>query len=256
MRDAKGHSGELNPYHGTDSIFSTARRADGLPVTEIAGDTLVTIAGVQGPVSFFVREGVLQANKDGTFSEATGTPQAAPQADTSGLMPLDAAAMGAVNQALEEVPQGYLDSIMASATGVAIGKLSPASLVQKFAQASGLGLEESAARVATITAAFQAHTEQALMTRSGLTREGTAEMLAWAKSTQQGALQEAVQRQMFSHDVSGFTALADKWFAATPPSVAALKAAGIPVRTQGQGVEVQVRGQWMTPGAAAKAGLI
>ena len=82
------------------------------------------------------------------------------------------------------------------------------------------------------------------------------ELFAWAKANRQGQFQETVQRQMLTHDVSGFKALADQWFASVAPSVAALRAAGVPVRTQGRGVQIQVRGQWMTPGAAAKAGLI
>ncbi len=254
--NAKGNSGELNPYHGTDSIFATARSPNGAPVTEILPTTLVEIAGVQAPVSFFVSEGILQKNPDGTFQAATGKPEAAPAADTSGMQPLDPAAMGTINQALAEVPQGNLDSLMASATGVAIGRMDTASLVQRFAQASGLGIEESQARVATITAAYQGQTEQALKTRSGLTAADLPAFFAWAKASQQGQLQEAVQRQMMTHDVSGFTALASKWLAATPPSINAMKAAGLPVRSQGAGTEVFVRGSWMSPGAAAKAGLI
>lgn len=254
--NAKGHSGELNPYHGTDSIFATARSPNGLPVTEILPSTLVEIAGVQAPVSFWVSEGLLQKAADGSYVQTTGKAEAAPVDNSADFLPLDHAAMGTINQALAEVPQGSLDSIMASATGVAIGRLAPASLVQKFAQASGLTLEESSARVATITAAFQGQTEQALMTRSGLTRSDIPDFMAWAKATQQGALQEAVSLQMMTHNVCGFAALAEKWFAAVAPSVAALRAAGIPSRVQGNGTEILVRGQWMSPKAAAKAGLI
>lgn len=254
--NGKGHAGELNPYHGTDSIFATARSPNGLPVTEILPSTLVEIAGVQAPVSFWVSEGILQKQADGSYGQTEGKAEAAPEDTAADFLPLDAAAMGSINQALAEVPQGNLDSIMAVATGVAIGRIAPGALAQKFAQASGLSIEESSARVATITAAFQGQTEQALMTRSGLTRSDIPEFMAWAKATHQGALQEAVSLQMMTHNVSGFAALAEKWFASVPPSVAALKAAGIPSRVQGNGTEILVRGQWMSPKAAAKAGLI
>ena len=77
----------------------------------------------------------------------------------------------------------------------------------------------------------------------------------WARENHRGELQQAVQRQMQQADVSGYKPLADRWMAATAPSVAALKAAGVPVRTHTAGSEVFLRGQWMSPGAAAKAGL-
>ena len=225
-------------------------------MTEITADTLVKIAGVQAPVSFWVSEGMLQKAPGGTYVQAAGNAPPAPTADTTDLMPISEQGMASINAAIAEVPQGNLDSLMATATGVAIGKITAASMVQRFAQISGLGIEESQARVTTIMTAYQGQAEQALTTRAGVAKADLPEFFAWARANRQGQLQETVQRQMHAHDVSGFKALASEWMASTPPSLNALKAAGLSVRQQGTGHEVFVRGSWMSPGAAARAGLI
>jgi hypothetical protein len=105
-------------------------------------------------------------------------------------------------------------------------------------------------------AAYQAQADKALMTRSGMSESELPAFYAWAKATHRGELQQAVQRQLHSHDVSGYRALAERWFAATPPSIKAIEAAGLPVRNLGQKAEVFVSGRWMTPAAAAKVRLL
>jgi hypothetical protein len=216
----------------------------------------VTIGGTQAPVSFFVTEGLLQKNADGTYAAAENKPQEITAADTKDHLPMGDATMAAVNAALAEVPQGNLDSLIASGAGVVTGRIDAASLAQRFGQVSGLGADESQARVGTIMAAFQSQADEALTTRGGIAPRDLPAFYAWAKANRQGQLQETVQRQMLTHDISGYRAMAAEWLSATPPSINAMKAAGLPVRRQGQGSEVFVRGSWMTPGAAAKAGLI
>ncbi len=119
---------------------------------------------------------------------------------------------------------------------------------------SGLEAADSAARAATIIVAYQEQANEALRLRSGIGASDLPAFYAWAANAQ-GALQEAFQKQVRQHDVSGYKAIAARWMSTVPPSVEAFKRAGIPVRTQGLGQEVFLRGQWMSPGAAAKAGL-
>ena len=250
-----GNAGQLNPYHGTDSVLATARNANGSPVTEINGTTLVTVKGTEAPVSFWVNEGYLQKGADGEYT--SGTPNAAPEAaSTADVLPLDAASMAAVNDALATVEQANLDSLIGVGSGVASGRLDEKALAFKFGQASGLDATESHARLTTIKANFQAQADSALTQRAGIGASDLPQFYAWAKANQREQLQEAVLKQLHGHDVSGYQALAAQWLSATPPSEAALKAGGIATRKQGTGMEVFVRGQWMSPGAAAKAGLI
>ena len=92
----------------------------------------------------------------------------------------------------------------------------------------------------------------ALHSRSGIGAADKDAFYAWAKTHHNAQLQEAIGKQMRSSDVSGYTKLAAQWLTATAPSLNAIKAAGIPVR----GTDCFIRGQWMSPGAAARAGFI
>ncbi len=103
-----------------------------------------------------------------------------------------------------------------------------------------------------IVSAYQAHADQA----TGIGAADLPAFWAWARQNKPGALQEAMQLQMHVQSVKGYQSLAKQWTSTIAPSVAALKAAGIPVRTQGSGVECFAGGSWMTPGAAARAGLL
>ena len=255
----KGNAGELNPHHGTSSVLATARSPNGVPLTEILPTSLVEIDGVQAPVSFWVTEGRLQRAADGTYSESNNSAPAvkAPvEADTSDYLPIPDSAMSAITAALDSVDQGNLDGLAGVGMGFAVGRLDEAALTRKFSQVSGLDAGESHARLTTIKAAYQAQADEAVTARYGVPAADRESFYAWCRANRQGPLQEAVQKQLHAHDLSGYRVLASQWLAATPPSTAALKAAGIPVRTQGQGTEVFIRNQWMSPKAAAKAGLL
>ncbi len=249
----RGHTGQLNPAHGTDSFAATACNPGGQPVTEILPTTLVTIDGVQAPVSFWMAQGRIQKAADGTLSESAGTPKALP-VDTSDVLPLSEAAMAQVNQALESVPQEGLDGLAATGIAMALGTLDPRVMAEKFTQASGFGGAEGAGRLAAMQGVFQAQADAALMSRSGIGAEDLPVLYAWARASARGELQQALHQQLHHHDVSGYKALADRWMSSTPPSVQAMKAAGVPVRNEGR--EVFLRGTWMSPSAAAKAGFI
>lgn len=246
---------DASAFAGSEGFAATARNQNGTPVTALLPTTLVTIDGVQAPISSFVAAGRLQKTADGSYSEAAAAPEVAPN-DASDVMPMDAQTMDAVNAALETVDQGSLDGLMAMGVAVAVNGLDPRTLDHKFTSVSGLGGEDAAQRLGTMQAAYQAQADRALMTRSGLSADDLPAFYAWAKATHRGELQQAVQRQLQSHDVSGYRALADRWFSATPPSLKALSSAGFQTRNLGSGDEVFIGGQWMSPGAAARVGLI
>jgi hypothetical protein len=249
----RGSEGQLNPAYGTESWQATATTKTGRPVSKITGDCLVTIAGIQGSVDFFVAEGMLQEDSQGKYSTGTG-PTEAPKATPSGdHAPINDEAMSLINAAMEPLPQQSLDQITAQGIGVAIGSLDEASLVNKFSQASGLDMADSQQRLTAIKSIYQAQADHALATRSGIGAADKAAFWDWARANHKGQLQDAVGKQLRNHDVSGYKPLADRWLAANPPSMDAIKAAGnIPVRGQ----EVFLQGQWMSPKAAARAGLI
>ena len=251
----KGSTAELNPYYGTDTFGATAQNPDGSPVTELLPTTLVKIDGVQAPISFWVNEGRRQKGSDGKYTEAAGQAVEAPKADANDFLPIDRNSMDRLNHALEPLPQENLDSLMATAVGIAAGRLDQASLATQFANVTGRELNESQARMEAVQAIYQAQANEALTSRNGLSPADLPKFYEWARTQRRELLQEAIQKQLLTHDVSGYKALATQWRSRVAPSIEAFKAQGIPVRQQGQSHEVFIRGQWMSPGAAARAGL-
>ena len=252
----KGNTGELNPYAGTDSVLATAKHPQGLPVYQIEATTLIEVNGIQAPASFWVKEGVLQKNPDGSFTEAASRPAERVQADTSDFHPIGPHQTAVVNAALGDVDQGNLDGLAAVAMGVAVGRLDAAALSTKFFQVSGHDGEQGTGRLESIKAVYQDQADTAITSRFGIAPADLPEFYTWARQNMQGQLTEAVMKQMHTHDVSGYKAIAARWLSATPPSAAALKATGLPQRMQGDNREVFVRGQWMRPEAASRMGLL
>lgn len=102
---------------------------------------------------------------------------------------------------------------------------------------------------------FQHHADRA----TGIDASDLPEFWQWAKANHKGQLQDALSKQMHGRDLSGYKTLAQRYMAETPPTEQALKDAGMPVRkhfSKSTGIEVFVAGSWMTPGAAARAGLV
>ncbi len=225
-------------------------------LTELLPTTLVKIDGVQAPISFWVGEGRVQKGADGKYSESAGQAVQAPQADPNDFLPISGETMDHLNMALEPLPQENLDALMATAVGIAAGRLDQASLATQFANVTGRELEESQGRMQAVQAIFQHQADVALTSRYGLSPSDLPAFYEWARSQRQDLLHQTIQKQLYTHDISGYGVLANQWRSRVAPSMEAFKAAGIPVRTQGQGKEVFIRGQWMSPGAAARAGLI
>ena len=253
---------ELNPHHGTGSVLATARNPDGRPVLAILPTTMIEIDGLQAPVSFWVKEGRLHKTADGGYGEGGTSEQqtaqataAAAQAPTSDIVPLSAEGIAGVNLALGDTPAGHVDGILGMAAGVVSGSMDAAALVAHFSRVSGYSPEDCHARLTVMAAPFQAQADAALTTRAGLAAGDLPEFYAWAKANQKEALRDCMLKQIHGSDVSGYRALASKWQNTVAPSLDAFRGAGVPVRNQGGKSEVFLQGSWMSPGAAARAGL-
>lgn len=235
---------------------ASAKTTTGNSVSEITAQTLVTIDGIEATADFFHKQGYLTKAADGSYVQGSG-PHAAPQAPQGDILTPPDDVMAMVNAALEPLPQADLDQVTAHAIGVATGNLTDESLTQLFAQRAGVSLADAHQRMSAVKASYQAQANHALITRSGVGPQDIPAFYAWAKENANGQLRDAMQSQLYSNDVSKYAKLADQWQSITAPSVAALQAAGIETRTSGYGVmEVKVQGQWLTPKAAAKAGLL
>ena len=147
----------------------------------------MTIHGLQGKISFFVSEGILQKTPEGTFTESSVATEA-PARVQGDIIPVNDAAMSVINACLEPLPQTPLDSRKAHGIGLAVGRLGKDSLVRKFSQDTGLDPVQSAERLTTITAIFQDEVNKAIKARTGISAEDTAAFWEWARTTQKRQL--------------------------------------------------------------------
>lgn len=248
----RGNSGQVNEYSGTDAWQATARTVSGRAVADIQPETLVTFDGLQAPVSVWVTEGKLAKTADGTYQVPAAVAPVAPTGPDANFSAIPADAMETVNMLLEPLPQSSLDSIQAHAAGVASGRLPHASLVAKFATLAGVSLEDAAARLGVMSAIYSAQTDRSLQSNFGMGATDRAEFFDWCKANKSGHMCDALTRQMHAGDVSAWAPLVTQWAGTVAPSLDACRAAGLPVR----GKEVFVKGHWMSPMAATRAGLI
>ena len=249
----RGNSGHDSSEGWQATARSTTGRA--ISATDITADTLISFDGMQAKASFWVSEGRLTKAADGSYTEGSG-PVEAPAEIQGDISPIPDQIMAGVNAALEPLPQASLEMVTAHGISVALGRSDDASLTRKFAQASGIELADSHERLTAVKAVYQAQADNAIRSRSGISAADAPEFWTWCRANHQGQLQDAIGRQLHAADVSGYKALADRWVSSTAPSLAALQAGGIPTRKHDGALQCNVRGQWMTPAAAARAGLI
>ena len=249
----RGNSG----HDSSEGWQATARSTTGRAISaaDITADTLISFDGMQAKASFWVSEGRLSKAADGSYTEGSG-PVEAPAETQGDIAPIPDQIMAGVNAALEPLPQESLEMITAQGIGVALGRFDDASLVSKFAQASGIELVDAGQRLDAVKAVYQQQADSAIRSRSGISAADAPEFWSWCRENHQGQLQDAIGKQLYSSDVSGYKALADRWVSSTAPSLAALQAGGIPTRKHDGVLQCNVSGQWLTPSAAARAGLV
>jgi len=82
------------------------------------------------------------------------------------------------------------------------------------------------------------------------------EFYQWAREHRRDALQQAVNGHLFGRNTKGYQELVNDYFDNTTPTVAALKAGGVPYKEDGKAVMVKLQGQWMSLESAVKARLV
>ena len=254
-----GSTAELNPYYGTDSILASAVHPKGLPVHRIEDDTLIMVNGLQATASFWAKEGLLTKGADGTYTEATEAPQAAPAEVNADVVPLHPDHAAVLQEALGDMPETQAMAIAAAGIGAATGRLDPQALASKFGDVTGLRGEEAAQRLQAMQAVFQAQADGTLVHKFGVGKEDLEAFYAYCRTSKRDAMQDALGRQIHANDMGGWRALATQWLSQTAPSVDALRQAGIPVRKSSHRVgamEAYVKGSWADVRALSRAGLV
>lgn len=252
-------SGEASPFHGVEGLFGTARNANGTPVMTIGDDTLLTLPdGMQASAKMLAAAGVITRNPDGTYSEAAqGNPE--PEARGEDVFDMHPDNVAAINAALGGIEGTNATALSAAFIGEATGRLGQGALARKFGELTGLQGEEAQQRLSVVTGIMSGEAAHHLATRFGVDKGDHEAFFDWARANRREALADAIGKQIHGRDLSGYRKLAQEWMATTPPGVEALKAAGIPVRRSSHkagAVEIYVRGSWMSPEGAARAGLL
>jgi GNAT superfamily N-acetyltransferase len=231
----------------------------------IGDDTLLTMPdGMQASVKSLAAIGAITRNPDGSYSEkpqaAQGDPEEANEADFERI---PEEAMDYVNAALDPLPQEMLNGFAAAgvAVAVAVGRGDLSGLAEKFAREAGGSLEDATARVEALAHVYRFQTMKAIE-RMGVGKADAEGFFDWCRANKQGAMSEAISYQLHQHNVSRWAPLVRQYLGQVAPSTESLKAAGLPVRKsahkhgQTEVFIAKAGGGWMSPQAAARAGLI
>lgn len=175
----------------------TARDAHGYRTTSLSDETIVDWGGLQAKIGDLVSAGELIKNQDGSYETPlvieTGNDHQGPDEDSAFL---PEGAVEAINQALEGIPDGALDSATATATLAAIGKASLEDVAKAFASQSGMELTEAHDRASYVIQSYQAQTDAFLSGRAGIPTEEVPQMYEWAKTHRGQQIQAAIRGQL------------------------------------------------------------
>jgi hypothetical protein len=256
-------------------MLGTVRNNGGFPTTNITPESTIEIPGF-GRTSVKVAEslGYISRNGEGRYVEggslgktegsstggnlegSKGGNQQANDANNDGLELFGSGFEKDYGDLIKDVPQGVYDSMMASANAQIAEGLDLAGITEKLAPrlASSMGIEPKAAAAMIDEGAtlWQVQADMAVE-RHGADPD---EFYQWARENRRNELQQAVNGHLFGRNTKGYQELVNDYFDNTMPTVAALKAGGVPYKEDGKAVMVKLQGQWMSLASAVKARLV
>lgn len=252
-------------------MLGTVRNNGGFATTNVTPDSTIEIPGF-GRTSVKVAEslGYLTRNGEGRYVETArlGKAEGSPEGGTQEESKEDSqepdlsqrlfapAVEKAYGDLIKDVPQGTYDSLLGSSTALLAEGLDLEGIAQYLSPrlASSMGLEpEKAEEMIRKGGGFWQDQADSHVGALGVDPE---DFYQWARDNRRSELQQAVNSHLIQRSAKGYTALVNDYFDNTIPTVAALKAGGIPVIEKDGEVKVKLKGHWMTVGAAVKARLV
>lgn len=264
------HESDLAP--GTASgMMGTVRNNGGFSTTKVTPESTIEIPGF-GRTSVKVAEGLgyLTRTGDGRYVETSrlgkdeGSSEDGPLEESEEDSPktdsdqrtFHPAQEKAYGDLIKDVPQGAYDSLLGSSNALLAEGLGVDDIAAKLAPrlASSMGLEPGKAEemIRRGGSMWQNQADSTIEV-AGADPE---EFYTWARANRPNELQQTVNGHLFGRSVKGYREMVNDYFDNTIPTVAALKAGGIPVIEKGGEVKVKIKGSWMTVGAAVKARLV
>lgn len=259
-RGSRASAAELNPHYNDGTVFATAKSRNGTFVRSITEETLITINGVQASCKNFEEAGLIHRDASGAFvegpsAEAAEASKETPE-ETGGVdelhMPDDV--ITEVHRAFDTLQDHHVDPILAMGVAATMGQMDFTQVAAKLVNFSGTRPAEAEGQVEYVRAAYQEQANAAVSARCGIAPEDIGDFWAYCKENHSGSLRDAVNEQLHRGSMGGYRALAGRYMAANPPTLAAVKAGGYETRSLGATPEVLIDGKWMTVQIAARLG--
>ncbi|WP_214442923.1 hypothetical protein, partial [Cupriavidus metallidurans] len=249
---------DLTPY-GDDDWRSTAKNSFGNPASKITEDSVVVIDGMSAQVGTLVKAGVLVETTDGFELASKGTPQDDTEEETQvepGAMPADV--VDAVNSALGGMSDSTVQKAGSIGIAAAVGDMTIDDVVAGVALDTGMEPAEAAQRTQFVVDAYQGQADNFVVNHLGIPSGDLQNFYAFCRQPEnKGALQTAVQQQVFGNSMAAFKPLVEAYMSNVAPSARALASRGFETKTAPNGEEmVRIQGTWMATKVAAKVGLI
>lgn len=257
-RNSMVSAADLTPYAEGD-WRATARNAHGNPTSKITEDCVVEVDGMSAQVGMLVKAGILVETPDGFVKATQGATKGATQEDTQeepGAMPAET--VDAINSAMDGLSDSTVQHAGALGIAAAVGDSSLEDVAAGIARDTGMEPAEAAQRVEFVKDAYQAQADHYITSGLGIPAGDLQSFYEFCRQpANKGALQTAVQQQVFGNSMAGYGPLVQAYMNNVAPSSRALESRGFETKTGADGVElVRIQGTWMPTKVAAKIGLI
>lgn len=185
-------------------IRSVVSGAEATTISTMPSD-VININGVTATKQSFITAGIL--NEDGS-QKAVETPvissdSSLPSDSQSSTSPhaLPSDAVEALNYALEDIPDSSLNAVTSMGIAATVGNGDVSGLVNEIVRITGEHPGFAQERFEQAQAIFQAQADKAL---SDVGIKDLADFYSFAKTSHKGALVDAVNRQVYGSDLSGY----------------------------------------------------
>ena len=251
----------LNP--GQSNFLDTARNSGMPAMGNLTPDTVVNFSGIE--VDLATLEAMGEVKRTATGYELPGQDrgvqhqqapnqeqqQQAQQSNLSNGIELFATEVEQnVARAIDPIPQVFYDAAVASAIENGLEGIN----INDVAYHSGMSPDQVRQAAEMISNAFSQQADSVAKS-NGI--ENPAEVWDWAMAERNEQFMDARRQLAIGRNPSALKALVNEYYASVPPTTEALQKAGVQLRMDHTGETVAlIRGNWMTPAAAARAGLI
>jgi hypothetical protein len=241
---------------GSQTDFLATARNNGFPARgNLTPETVVNFGGMEVDLATLEGMGAVKRTATGYEAVTAGTPDATPQQGgpsglPDGVEAFSDAVEAQVGNALAGVNPTLIPSVVAQVLESGLEGVN----FNDLAYQSGITPAEAQQRAQVVLKAFTAQAD-GIAKAAGI--DNAQDVWDWASEERPEDFARARREMAFGRNPQAIRGLVNQYFTEVPPTVAALKKAGFATRTDGSGETVfNLKGVWMSPASAARAGLI